>query len=159
MKSPNSSRSRVSDLTRAELHAHLRRADFIRPPQSAPRSQSSHERILHLPHRVRHTSHAQRRAKQTHKGIVSEVTAAAGAAIQDEIATVAKLSELASQQPYYKNNFMWTRNMQDVVCSNHSSGESWLSSQYATVLHDLVLQLAHCHGGSGRSGRYRAAHS
>lgn len=46
---------------------------------------------------------------------VGEVVTAAEAAIQDEIASIAKLSELASQQPYYKNNFMWTRNVQDVV--------------------------------------------
>jgi hypothetical protein len=46
---------------------------------------------------------------------VHEVVAAAEAAIQDEITTISKLSELASQQPYYKNNFMWTRSVQDVV--------------------------------------------
>jgi len=67
-----------------------------------------------LEKQIRTTQSILARAHSTPTAQISEVTAAAGAAIQDEIATVAKLSELASQQPYYKNNFMWTRNMQDV---------------------------------------------
>ncbi|KAL1856349.1 hypothetical protein VTK73DRAFT_8306 [Phialemonium thermophilum] len=36
-------------------------------------------------------------------------------AIQDEIKTVARLSEFASQYPYYKYNFKWTRSLQDAI--------------------------------------------
>jgi hypothetical protein len=47
----------------------------------------------------------------------SSVVNAAEAELQDEFKTIRALAEKASKQPYYKWNSMWTRTIQDVVCS------------------------------------------
>ncbi|KIW03873.1 uncharacterized protein PV09_05169 [Verruconis gallopava] len=77
---------------------------------------SLREVIQQLEKQTRTTQSILARAHSTPTVKINEVVTAAEEAIRDEIATILKLSELASQQPYYKNNFMWTRSMQD-VCS------------------------------------------
>jgi hypothetical protein len=37
--------------------------------------------------------------------------------IEMEIQTIHKLSETASKHPYYKFNYAWTRQVQDVACN------------------------------------------
>lgn len=41
--------------------------------------------------------------------------------IDHEIKTIQQLSEVASQHPYYKFNYAWTRQMQDVVSTPFTS--------------------------------------
>ncbi|KAF2396783.1 Translin [Trichodelitschia bisporula] len=53
------------------------------------------------------------RAHSTPAARIGEVTGAAEITIKELINTIAKLSETASQQPYYKFNYIWTRHMQD----------------------------------------------
>lgn len=47
---------------------------------------------------------------------VGSIIEAAQSSIQEEIQIVRQLEVLASQHPYYKFNYAWTRQMQDVVC-------------------------------------------
>ena len=48
-------------------------------------------------------------------GPVPSVLTAAQANIEKEVATIQKLSEVASKHPYYKFNYAWTRHVQDAV--------------------------------------------
>ncbi|KAF2103980.1 putative Translin-1 [Rhizodiscina lignyota] len=57
------------------------------------------------------------KAHSTPTSQINDVITAGNAAIQAEADTVAKLSTTASQQPYYKWNNMWSRQMQDVIFS------------------------------------------
>ncbi|WPH02592.1 Translin [Acrodontium crateriforme] len=57
------------------------------------------------------------RAHSTKSADLEPVLAAAEASIKNEVETIQKLSELASQHPYYKFNYSWTRTMQDACLS------------------------------------------
>ncbi|KAK0310730.1 Translin-1 [Friedmanniomyces endolithicus] len=46
---------------------------------------------------------------------VPSVVSSAQASIDKEVQTIHKLSETASKEPYYKFNYAWTRQIQDVV--------------------------------------------
>ncbi|GAB1742160.1 hypothetical protein NU219Hw_g7722t1 [Hortaea werneckii] len=57
------------------------------------------------------------RAHSTPTSDLSSLVTAAQANIDQEIKTIQQLSEVASQHPYYKFNYAWTRQMQDVCYS------------------------------------------
>ncbi|KAI7123314.1 hypothetical protein D0869_12184 [Hortaea werneckii] len=57
------------------------------------------------------------RAHSTPTSDLPSLVTAAQANIDQEIKTIQQLSEVASQHPYYKFNYAWTRQMQDVCYS------------------------------------------
>ncbi|KAI6827934.1 Translin [Hortaea werneckii] len=57
------------------------------------------------------------RAHSTPSSDLPSLVTAAQANIDHEIKTIQQLSEVASQHPYYKFNYAWTRQMQDVCYS------------------------------------------
>ncbi|KAI6859724.1 hypothetical protein D0864_00514 [Hortaea werneckii] len=57
------------------------------------------------------------RAHSTPTSDLPSLVTAAQANIDHEIKTIQQLSEVASQHPYYKFNYAWTRQMQDVCYS------------------------------------------
>nr|POF11629.1 hypothetical protein CFP56_44467 [Quercus suber] len=72
--------------------------------------------------------------------IVPPVLAAASTSIQSEISTIQTLAALASKHPYYKFNYAWTRQMQDVTLSILLNG--WLErSSSGRTGSDLLLTI------------------
>ncbi|KAI7479702.1 Translin [Hortaea werneckii] len=57
------------------------------------------------------------RAHSTPTSDLPSLVTAAQANVDHEIKTIQQLSEVASQHPYYKFNYAWTRQMQDVCYS------------------------------------------
>ncbi|KAF2646372.1 Translin [Massarina eburnea CBS 473.64] len=55
------------------------------------------------------------RAHSTPVGQLPNVLNAAGGPVQGAIESISKLAAIASKQPYYKFNSMWTRQVQDAV--------------------------------------------
>jgi hypothetical protein len=77
---------------------------------------------------------------------VPSVLKASEEPIHNAIDTVSKLAQAASKQPYYKFNSMWSRQVQDAVCSYRTS------NQTST---DMILATRHPLLGLARRQRLR----
>ncbi|KAF4552681.1 Translin-like protein 2 [Elsinoe fawcettii] len=76
------------------------------------------------------------RAHSTSTAELSTILDQAETSLKSQIATIAKLNEEASKYPYYKYNFMWSRQMQDTTFSILLLGylRGYSTSQGGTLL-------------------------
>ena len=57
---------------------------------------------------------------------VPSIVNAAETSITQEIRSIKELSDVASNYPYYKFNYAWSRQMQDAVRSSHILQYIWM---------------------------------